>query len=208
MAEAVPMDAASEAAATNLSHAAELMPMGNEAGHGASTEAHGGAVAHASPAALGMDGTGWVALAMIAVIAIMVWKKVPAVIGGALDRKIAGIREQLETATRLRDEAEALKAEYEAKAAAAEAEAAQIVAHANEEAAQMLVDAKADAEALIQRRTRMAEDKIAAAERAAVAEIRAKAASAAAAAAASLIAENHGADADRALIDRTISRLN
>ena len=53
----------------------------------------------------------------------------------------------------------------------------------------------------------MAEDKIAAAERSAIAEVRAKAAAAAAAAAAQLIAERHDAGADKALIDRTISGL-
>jgi F-type H+-transporting ATPase subunit b len=64
-----------------------------------------------------------VALAMLVVMAILVWKKVPAAIGRALDKKIAGIREQLDEAAQLRAEAEAIKAEYEAKAAQAGAEA-------------------------------------------------------------------------------------
>jgi F-type H+-transporting ATPase subunit b len=53
----------------------------------------------------------------------------------------------------------------------------------------------------------MAEDKIAAAERHAIDEVRARAATAAAAAAARLIAEDMGPDADRAMIDRTIESL-
>jgi F-type H+-transporting ATPase subunit b len=53
----------------------------------------------------------------------------------------------------------------------------------------------------------MAEDKIAAAERAAIAEVRARAADAAANAAAKLIAQGHDAKADKALVDRTISTL-
>jgi F-type H+-transporting ATPase subunit b len=53
----------------------------------------------------------------------------------------------------------------------------------------------------------MAEDKIGAAERAAVAEVRAKAASAAAAAAAALIAQRHDAEADRAMVDQAIAGL-
>ena len=62
---------------------------------------------------------------MIAVFAIMLWKKVPAMIGAALDKQIAGIKEQLDAAAKLRADAEALKAEYEAKAksAASDAEA-------------------------------------------------------------------------------------
>ena len=201
-------DAASELVAANLAHAADSEAMG---GTHAGTEAHGGAV-HADPTALGLNATAWVALAMIAVIAIMIWKKVPAMIGAALDKKIALIRDQLAEAGRLRAEAEALKAEYEAKATAAAAEAEAMLAHAREEADSIVSQAKTDAATLIERRGRVAEDKIAAAERAAIAEVRAKAASAAAAAAAALIAERHGAGADKPLVDQTIaglgSRLN
>ncbi len=68
----------------------------------------------------GFGPAGWVALAMLVVFAIAVWKKVPSAIGKALDKKIAAIREQLDEAAALRKEAEALKAEYEAKAEAAD----------------------------------------------------------------------------------------
>jgi len=173
----------------------------------ASTEGHTEAAHEPSPSALGMDATGWVALAMLAVIAIMLWKKVPAVIGAALDKKIAGIRAQLDEAASLRAEAEALKAEYQAKAAAAAKDAEAILAHAKDEADQIVSKAKADAKSLIERRGRMAEDKIAAAERAAIAEVRAKAADAAAAAAASLIAKGHDAKADKTLVDSAISGI-
>ncbi|NNC60342.1 MAG: hypothetical protein HKO05_10170, partial [Erythrobacter sp.] len=54
---------------------------------------------------------------------------------------------------------------------------------------------------------KMAEDKIAAAEREAVDEVRAAAAAGAAAASRKLIAEKHDADADRALADEVISNL-
>ena len=66
----------------------------------AATEAHGGAEAHAAPAALGMDATMWVALAMLVVIALFIWKKVPAMIGAALDKQIDGIKAQLDQAPR------------------------------------------------------------------------------------------------------------
>lgn len=162
---------------------------------------------HVEPAALGFDATGWVSLAMIAVILIMVWKKVPAAIGSALDKKIAGIREQLDEAAKLRAEAEALKAEYEAKAAAASAEAATMLDRARAEAEDIVRQAQEDAGALVERRTRMAEDKIAAAERAAIAEVRAKAAAAAAAAAEALIRERHDAGSDKAMVDETIAGI-
>ena len=162
---------------------------------------------HVDPTALGLNAAAWVALAMLAVIAIMLWKKVPSAIGAALDKKIALIRQQLDEAQTLRAEAEALKAEYERKSKAAAKEARDILVHAEAEAEAIIAKAKDDASALIERRTRMAKDKIAAAETTAVATVRAKAAAAATAAAAMLIAEDLDAKADKALVEETISAL-
>ena len=118
--------------------------------------------AHATPTAFGMDATVYVSLAMLVFIGILVWKKVPAAIGAALDRKIAAIRDQLAEAESLRKEAEALKAEYVAKAAAAESEAKAMLDRARHEADAMIEKARKDADALVERRGRMAEEKIAA----------------------------------------------
>ena len=106
-----------------------------------------------------------IALAMLVVIAIMIWKKVPGAIGKALDDKIKLIRDQLAEAEDLRKEAEALKAEYETKSKSADKDAAALLERAKHEAEEIVAKAKTDAEALIERRTRMAEDKIAAEER-------------------------------------------
>jgi F-type H+-transporting ATPase subunit b len=175
---------------------------------GATTEAHGGPVAHVDPSALGLDATMWVALAMLVVIGLAIWKKVPAMIAGSLDKRISEIRAQLEAATKLRAEAEALKAEYEAKSKAAIADAEAMRANAKTEADGIIAKAESDASALVIRRQKMAEDKIAAAERSAIAEVRKRAATAAATAAAAIIAENHDAVADKSPIDGAISRLN
>jgi F-type H+-transporting ATPase subunit b len=156
---------------------------------------------------LQLDPSVWVALAMAAFIAILLWKRVPGAIGKALDNKIAAIREQLDEAKQLRAEAEALKAEYEGRAAQAGAEAATMLERARHEADAIVEQAKKDSAALVERRTRMAEDKIAAAERAAVQEVRAKAAAAAAAAAERLIRDQHDAAADKAMVDQTIAGL-
>ena len=173
----------------------------------ATTEAHGGAAPHEEPSALGLTPPAWIALAMIVVFAILIWKRVPALIGAALDKKIAGISEQLDEAAQLRAEAEALKGEYEAKAAAAGEEAATMIERARAEADSIVSQAESDAAALVERRTRMAEDKIAAAERAAVDAVRARAASAATAAAEALIRDKLDDKADNALIDDAIAEM-
>ena len=172
------------------------------------TSAHVGAPEHhAEPKALGLDAPQWIALAMVVVFALLIWKRVPALIGAALDKKIAGIREQLDEAAQLRAEAEALKAEYEAKAAQADAEAATMLERAHSEAEAIVSQAESDAAALVERRTRMAEEKIGAAERAALDSVRAKAAQAATAAAETLIRAKVDAKADKPMVDAAISGL-
>ena len=170
----------------------------------AAVEAHGEV---AEPTAFGLTPGGWVALAMLAVFAIMIWQKVPAAIGKALDGKIAEIRAQLDEAKQLRAEAEALKVEYQAKSAAADGEAKSMIDRAHAESKAIVAKAKTDAEALIERRTQMAEAKIAAEERAAIDEVRAIAAKAATAAAGRLIAERNDAKSDKALVDQAIAGL-
>jgi F-type H+-transporting ATPase subunit b len=162
---------------------------------------------HHEPAAFGISAPGFVALSMLVVIGLILWKKVPAMIGRMLDAKIATIRHDLDEAAKLRAEAEAQLAEAKTRNAASAGDAAAIVAHAEAEAKAMLAKAEVDAAELVARRGKMAEDKISAAERLAIAEVRAHAADAAAKAAASIIAERHDAAADKAVVDRTIAGL-
>ncbi|HEX7855501.1 MAG TPA: F0F1 ATP synthase subunit B [Sphingobium sp.] len=191
----------------NLEHAAHAETLNGTTGH-AMTEAHGGPAEHeADPRAVFMDATGWVSLAMLVFLGILLWKKVPALIGGILDQRIADIRKQLDEASALRKEAEALKAEYEAKIAAAAKDAEALRAHAAVEAAQAIEDAKVQAAELIARRQKMAEDKIASAERSAVADIRDRTVKAAAAAAAALIVQNHTPASDAAMVDQAIKQV-
>ena len=166
---------------------------------------HGG---HAEePTALLLGPGGWVAAAMLAVFALMLYMKVPAIVAGMLDKQIADIRKQLDDAAKLRAEAEALKAEYERKVRDAARDADAVRAAADEEAKLIVAKAKADATALIERRGKSAEEKIAAAERGAIAQLRAKAADAAAEAARGLIAEAHDAKADQALVNQAIAGI-
>jgi len=159
------------------------------------------------PAAFGVDSYQWVSLAMLILIGVFVWKKVPGMITGGLDAKIAEIKKQLDEAKALRAEAETLRDEYAAKIAGAEKDAEAMMEGASREADAILAKAEADSEAMVARRQRMAEDKIAAAERDAVDSVRASAANAAAAASRELIADKHDAEADRALADEVISSL-
>jgi F0F1-type ATP synthase membrane subunit b/b' len=105
-----------------------------------------------------------------------------------LDASIAEIRKQLDEAKALRADAEALKADYASRIANAEKDVAAMMEHARTEADAIIAKAESDTTAVIARREKMASDKIEAAERGAVAELRNKAAQAAAVAATGLIA--------------------
>jgi F-type H+-transporting ATPase subunit b len=111
----------------------------------------------------------------------------------ALDKKIEAIRVQAGGSRAVRKEAEALRAEYQAKSDAADAERQTMLA--------VPAGSRRDCRAgevgygaLVERRSRMAEEKIAAASVAAIDEVRAKAATQRCAAAAKLISEDLGAD--------------
>ncbi|MDG2002712.1 MAG: hypothetical protein P8J20_05210 [Novosphingobium sp.] len=169
--------------------------------------AHAGAEQHAEATAFGLAPPWYVALSMVALLGIIVYMKVPALVASMLDKKIAGIREMLDDAAKLRAEAEALRQEYTDKIAKLEKDAAVMLDHAGQEAKAIVAKAEVDAANVIARREKIAEDKIAAAERAAVEELRVLAADAAAAAARDLIGANHSADADKALVDQAIGQI-
>lgn len=176
-------------------------------GGGQATVGQRDAPAGDKPVWLGLDATGWVSLAMIALIAIAAWKGVFGGIGRALDGRVARVRRELDEARRLRAEAEALLAELAARAEGAERDAARIRAYAERDALKTLEAAGAEAEARVVRRTRQAEDRIAAAERAAEADLRARVATLATAAAARVIGEDADAVLHRRLSDGAIGEL-
>ncbi|WP_232343424.1 F0F1 ATP synthase subunit B family protein [Novosphingopyxis sp. YJ-S2-01] len=167
----------------------------------------GHTVVHEEPSALGMTATAWVSVAMLVLIALVLWKKVPAALGRSLDGRIDAIRRQLAEASELRAEAEKLRAQYEKQLADAQKEAADIRELAEHQAAAIVEKAEEDSAALVRRRKRLAEEQIAVEERAAIAELRETAAKAAVEAARRLIADKHDASADREMIDRSIRQI-
>lgn len=124
---------------------------------------------------LGLNAEGYIAIAFLLFVVLLLYVKVPKMLATALDGRATKVRADLDEAKRLRAEAEALLAGYQAKAETASVDAAHILATAQTEAAAIVADARTQAEAVIARRTAMAETKIAAAERAAEAAVRAQA---------------------------------
>ena len=149
----------------------------------------------------------WVLISFILFVGLLVYLKVPAKVAVMLDERAARIARELDEARRLREEAQGLLAEYQRKRRDAEKEAEAIVAQAREEAEAFAVETRQKLSEMIERRARIAEEKIAQAEVQAVKEVRSAAADLAIAAATRLIAEEvQGETADR-LVEASIADL-
>jgi F-type H+-transporting ATPase subunit b len=125
----------------------------------------------------------WVALAFLLFLGLLAYLGVHRKVTDSLDQRQARIKGELDEARRLRDEAQALLAEFERKGREAESEAEAIIAGARAEAERIAAEAKTRMEDFIARRTKMAEAKITQAEAQALADVRSAAADAAVAAA-------------------------
>ena len=148
----------------------------------------------------------WVAIAFVIFFVIFgnrLWKA----LAGLLDKHSETIRFELDEATRLRSEAEKMLSDATARREAALTEARAMIDAAHAEAGRVAEQARADAEASGRRREQMAMDRIAAAEKAAVTEVRLAAADIAARAAQEVIAATLSAEADATIIDRAIASL-
>ena len=131
----------------------------------------------------------WVAVAFVVFLAILVYYKVPALIAKALDERAEAIRKELDEARRLREEAQKLLADYQKKHRNVGQEADAIVEQARREAEAFAHETRACLKDTLERRTKLAEDKIARAEAQAVDEVRASAVEAAMAAAERILRE-------------------
>lgn len=122
------------------------------------------------------DNTFWAGVAFFAFFGILIYMKLPKTMMSGLDGRISKIREDLDEARQLREEARALLAEYERKRNEAQQEAEEIITAAKEEAERMAEDAKIALEEMIERRTKAVGEKISQAEAQALAEVRARSA--------------------------------
>jgi F-type H+-transporting ATPase subunit b len=148
----------------------------------------------------------WVLLAMVIFI-VVVWKPARRAIIGTLDERAMRIRGELEEARKLRDEAEQLLADYRQKGREAEADAQAIIAHARDEAERIAVQSARDLQQSLERRQRLAEERIAQAEAKALDEIRAAAVDVAIAAAREVIVAELDERRGATMLDAAIAAL-
>ena len=148
----------------------------------------------------------WVLLAVV-LFAIVVWKPARRAVVGTLDERAMRIQGELEEARKLRDEAEQLLADYRQKEREAAADAQAIIAHARDEAERIAAQSARDLQQSLERRQRLAEERIAQAEAKALNDIRAAAVDVAIAAAREVIVSQLDERRGAAMLDAAIAAL-
>jgi len=149
----------------------------------------------------------WVNIGLLVFIVVAgpkLWKA----LASMLDQRSLRIKNSLDEAQKLRDEAQALLNEYQRRQKEAAKEAEGILAAAKELAEHQTKDALTALEASMTRREKLALEKIAQAEAAAAAEVRREAVEVATAATRKLLAQALTDERATALVDQSIRELD
>ena len=146
----------------------------------------------------------WVLVSFVLFVALLVYYKIPNKVAEALDNRAGKIHAELEEARRLREEAQTILADYQRKQRDAEKEVEDIIAMARREARFYAGESHKALNEALQRRVKLAEEKIARAEEQAVQDIRSKSVDAAVAAAEMLIARELKGKSAEDLVDKSI----
>ncbi|MEL6768959.1 MAG: ATP F0F1 synthase subunit B [Pseudomonadota bacterium] len=146
-------------------------------------------------------------VAFLLFFAILYYYGVHKMLFSMLDARAERIREELDEARRLREEAQRTFAEFERKRGDVDQQVAEIVEHAKKEAENAAVRAKDELEATVERRLRGAEEQIAMAEASAVREVKDKAVAVAVAAAREIMQQNMSDETVGRLTDEAIQKV-
>ena len=153
------------------------------------------------------DPTFWVLVAFIGFVGVLVYFKVPGMVTKALDARAEKIQMDLEEADALLKEAQDLLASYQKKQRESSEESQAIQARAHEEANRILENGRLRLEESLQRREKLAMDRITQAEVSALAEIQALTVDIALDATHELLATNVSDDKANAMLNDAIKEL-
>lgn len=149
----------------------------------------------------------WVAIAFLGFIALLTYLKVPSMVTKQLDERAEKIKAELDEARKLREDAQALFADFQRRQREALTTADEIVARAKEDADILKQDSIAELEVSLKRRQELAEAKIRQAEEKAVSEVQNIAVDVAIAAASKLMQDGLKDNQSDALVDQSIKDL-
>ncbi len=107
-----------------------------------------------------IDATFWVAISFLIFIGLLIYLKVPQKVDNALNENIKKIKDDLDNAEKLKDDAKNLLSEYELKVSKSKEEAKKLVTNAKKQAEKNIIKANEDFHKIIENRKKTAEEKI------------------------------------------------
>lgn len=148
-----------------------------------------------------------VSISFVIFVLIVLYLKVPGMIGGLLDKRADGIKSEIDEARALREEAQTILASFERKQKEVKSQVEGIIEHAKSEAVLAGEMAKQDLKDSIARRLQAAKDQVKSAEEAAIREVKDTAVTVAIAAASEVIAAKMPAKDAGNLVDDAIKEV-
>ena len=107
-----------------------------------------------------LDATFWVTISFFIFIGILVYFKVPQKVVGALNQNITNIKDQINEAEKLKEDAKNILAEHEKKISSSKNEVKKMIDKANDEAEKNVIKTNQEFHKLMENRKKSAEERI------------------------------------------------
>ena len=107
-----------------------------------------------------LDATFWVTISFFIFIGILVYFKVPQKVMGALDQNITNIKDQINEAEKLKEDAKNILTEHEKKISSSKNEVKKMIDKANDEAEKNVIKTNQEFHKLMENRKKSAEERI------------------------------------------------
>ena len=109
---------------------------------------------------MNIDATFWVAVSFLIFVGLLFYLKVPQKIGQSLDESIKKIKEEIDNAEKLKDEAKNILSEYESKVSKSKEEIKNLIQRAEKQAESNIIKTNEEFHNIIENRKKAAEEKI------------------------------------------------
>jgi len=107
-----------------------------------------------------IDATFWVAISFLLFIGVLIYFKIPQKIQNILEENIANIKDQINEAEKLKEEAKSILSEYEKKISNSKNQVTSMLNNANEETEKNILRTNKDLHILMENRKKSAEERI------------------------------------------------
>tara|TARA_B100001750_G_C15174250_1_gene430851 strand:+ start:162 stop:659 length:498 start_codon:yes stop_codon:yes gene_type:complete len=109
---------------------------------------------------MNIDATFWVAVSFLIFVGLLFYLKVPQKIGRSLDESIKKIKEEIDNAEKLKDEAKNILSEYESKVSKSKQEIKNLIQKAEKQAESNIIKTNEEFHNIVENRKKAAEEKI------------------------------------------------